>query len=157
MGYTHSWLRPRQLASDRFAAAAQDCRRICEASGVQLRGIEGRTDPIFEEFIVAFDGGCEPFVVQCVSDGRSPERPRPNNSGTHRGFCKTEHLPYDICVQGCLIAFNHFFGDDFSVSSDGTSSDWDAAPLYAGRRFGSQRHPGLVARTHARRVESSPG
>ncbi len=39
MGYTHSRLRPKELDREQFAAAAVDCRRVCEASGVQLGGI----------------------------------------------------------------------------------------------------------------------
>lgn len=136
MGYTHSWLRPKALDREQFAVAAQDCRHICEASGVPLQGIEGRAEPIFEKFIVAFSGGCEPFIVQCVCGLNSPERPRPSNPDEHRGFCKTEHLPYDLCVQGCLIAFQHHFGAEFAVSSDGDSSAWDAARELCQRAVG---------------------
>lgn len=127
MGYSHSWIRPRELDRDRFVAAAADCRRVCESTGVSLRGIEGHNEPLFEEFIVAFDGGCEWFIVQCVCGDRTPERPCRDQTGKNYGFCKTDHLPYDICVQGCLIVFQHHFGTDFAVSSDGDSTAWDIA------------------------------
>jgi hypothetical protein len=43
-------------------------------------------------------------------------------------FCKTNYRPYDLCVQGCLIVLNHHLGSDqFRVSSDGNSRDWDDA------------------------------
>jgi hypothetical protein len=127
MGYTHSWIRPRELDREKFSAAAADCRRVCEASGVALRGIEGAAEPVFADQIVAFDGGCEWFIVQCICDDRSPERPCRDKPGMHFGFCKTEHLPYDSCVQACLIVFSHHLGIGFTVSSDGHDSDWEPA------------------------------
>lgn len=136
MGYTHSWIRPRGLERGRFAAAARDCQRICEASGVVLRGIEGEQKPTFENFIVAFNGECEAFVIQCVCGERGPERLSPTRPGMHRGYCKTEHLPYDVCVQACLVAFQHHFDTDFVVSSDGADSEWDAARQLCQRSVG---------------------
>lgn len=136
MGYTHFWMRPNELDREQFAAAARDCRAVCEESGVKLQGIEGREDPIFERFIVAFNGGCEAFVVQCICGPDSPERPRRDGSGAHWGFCKTEQSPYDICVEACLIVFNHHFGIDFTVSSDADSSEWIAARELCQRALG---------------------
>lgn len=127
MGYTHSWLRPKELDREKFAVATADCRRVCEASGVALRGIEGAPDPVFSDAIVAFDGGCEWFIVQCVCDDRSPERPCRDKPGMHFGYCKTEHLPYDLCVQGCLIALEHHLYTDIVVRSDGDNSAWSQA------------------------------
>lgn len=124
MGYTHSWLRPKELDREKFAAAAADCRRICEVSGVELRGIEGGSHPVFANGIVAFDGGCEWFVIQCVCDDRSPERPCRDKPGMHFGYCKTEHQPYDKCVQACLVVLKHHLNADFSVTSDGDETDW---------------------------------
>jgi hypothetical protein len=136
MGYSHSWTRPQALDIGLCNAAAEDCRQVCEASGVPLKGIEGSPNPLFAGSIVAFDGGCEWFVVQCKCDSASPERPMRSKPGWHVGFCKTEHLPYDICVQACLIVFNHCFEQDFQISSDGGSAAWDRARELCQRTLG---------------------
>lgn len=127
MGYTHSWYRPRELEREKFADAVEDCRKVCEASMIPLRGVEGAAEPVFRDFIVAFNGGCEPLIVQCVCDARSPERPSRAKPGAWFGFCKTEHLPYDLCVQAALIVFQHHLGAGFLVSSDGDSAAWGRA------------------------------
>lgn len=127
MGYTHGWTRKASLDSIRFAEAVDDCQQVCEACCVPLKGIEGLAEPVFREYIVAFDGGGEWFVVQALCDESSPECPVHGKTGLHVGSCKTEHLPYDICVQACLVVFNHYFGQEFQVSSDGKSADWRRA------------------------------
>ncbi len=127
MGYTHSWIRPRELDRIRFAEAAENCRSVCEASGVELHGIEGHAAPCFEPYLVAFDGGCEWFVVQCICDSSSAERPARSAPGKHFGFCKTRQMPYDLCVKACLIAFEHHFPGEFAVSSDGDDLEWQQA------------------------------
>lgn len=97
---------------------------MCQARGLPLKGIEDLAEPAFREYMVAFDGGGEWFVVQAVYDQGSPERPLRGKAGWHFGSCKTEHLPYNLCVQACLIAFSHHFGQKSRVSSDGSSADW---------------------------------
>ena len=62
-----------------------------------------------------------------MCDDRSPERPCRDKAGLHFGFCKTDRLPYDLCVQACLIVFNHHLGAGFAVSSDGADPEWDRA------------------------------
>lgn len=42
-------------------------------------------------------------------------------------FCKTAYKPYDILVTACLIIYQHYFGDQVRVSSDGASRDWEDA------------------------------
>ena len=127
MGYTHSWIRKAKLDSIRFAGAVDDCRQVCEASRVPLKGIEGLVEPVFREYMVAFVGGGEWFIVQAACGDSSPERPARGKVGWHFGSCKTEHLPCDICVQACLIVFNHHFELEFQVGSDGGEADWAAA------------------------------
>lgn len=72
------------------------------------------------------DGSYETFRVARICRLRSA---RQEARGKWSGdFCKTNHRPYDLCVQGCLIVLNHHLGSDrFRVSSDGKSRDWDEA------------------------------
>lgn len=71
------------------------------------------------------NGSCEAFrIVRVCQNRRLQERPDEWRSD----FCKTNHLLYDLCVQGCLIVLSHHFGNEhFRVSSDGTSHDWNDA------------------------------
>lgn len=40
------------------------------------------------------------------------------------GFCKTVRKPYDTVVVACLVILKHYLGDQISVASDGSLSDW---------------------------------
>jgi hypothetical protein len=124
MGYTHSWIRTKSLDHDKFAAAIIDSRRVCEATDVNLSGIENEPEPVFENYVIAFGDGGEPLIIQCTCDNQSPERPIPDKPGFHFGYCKTEQLPYDLCVQATLIILNYYFGKEFLVGSDGNDLEW---------------------------------
>jgi len=130
MGYTHYWERPGELPRRQFAAAAEDCLKLCAALGIPLGGAQGRGQPVFTAELVCFNGAnsvsCETFRVPRVQPPRHPlER---ETCGWRTEFCKTNHLPYDLCVQGCLIVLSHHLsGQSFRVTSDGRSHDWNAA------------------------------
>jgi hypothetical protein len=40
-------------------------------------------------------------------------------------FCKTNYQPYDVVVTAVLIALKRHFGDEVTVSTDGTDKDWE--------------------------------
>jgi hypothetical protein len=80
--------------------------------------------PVFADEEIAFNGagrsGCEPFII------RRLETPRPGRTVVF-SFCKTEHLPYDLCVQTALIVLKHHFGGAITIHSDGKDNDWSQA------------------------------
>jgi hypothetical protein len=130
MGYTHYWERPGELPRPQFAAAAQNCRTLCAALEIPLVGAEGSGQPVFTAELVCVNGAngasCETFHVPRVQRPRRSFDRQTVSSRT--GFCKTNHMPYDLCVQGCLIVLRHHLGGpSFRVSSDGRSQDWNAA------------------------------
>lgn len=51
-------------------------------------------------------------------------------------FCKTAFRPYDLAVQCCLVIFQHHFGDEFKVSSDGEPEQWREAVEWVRRALG---------------------
>ncbi|HZK81206.1 MAG TPA: hypothetical protein VFC46_09075 [Humisphaera sp.] len=131
MGYTHYWERPRILTRPQFLAAIEDCRRLCDALNIPLGDAEGNGQPVFTTTEICFNGHVgngpwEPFHVPRI---RRPRYTRDQAvGGWWSNFCKTNHQPYDLCVQGCLIVLSHRFGNArFRVSSDGTSRDWNDA------------------------------
>jgi len=42
-------------------------------------------------------------------------------------YCKTEQLPYDLCVQVALIVLKHHLGATIKITSDGGETDWQRA------------------------------
>ena len=39
-------------------------------------------------------------------------------------FCNTNRQAYDVVVMACLVVIKHCMGEDFAVSSDGDTADW---------------------------------
>ena len=70
------------------------------------------------------NGSYETFYVPRVYEPREYET---QENGLYFSFCKTAYRPYDLNVQVCLIAFNHWFGDRFHITSDGTNAQWNEA------------------------------
>ena len=124
MGWTHSWEREPELPKGRFGQAAMDCQRIMAVINIPLGDEQGEGLPVFSDEEIAFNGdgnnGCEPLVIRQV------EIPRLGRARTF-SFCKTEGLPYDLCVQVALIVLKHHLDAEFSVFSDGKDDDWAKA------------------------------
>jgi len=123
MGHTNYWERKPELPAKAFAAAVKDCKKIIKYLGIPLGGKDGTGKPIFRADLIEFNGKTpndyETFAVDRVVE--------PEGEPMVFEFCKTEHRPYDICVQAALIVLKHHLGDDITVSSDGHDTDWEAA------------------------------
>jgi len=124
MGWTHSWQRDTELNAAAFDGAISDCRAAFATSGVALAGFDGTGTPILEPDHIVFNGStpasCEPFEMARVEFDR-------RGRSKVWGFCKTEHLPYDLCVQTALIIMRHHLGAAIEVGSDGSMDDWRQA------------------------------
>jgi hypothetical protein len=72
------------------------------------------------------DGSYEAFSIERIFEPRYYRDQETQDWCS--GFCKTNCRPYDLCVQGCLIVLSHHLGSDqFRVSSDGYSHEWNDA------------------------------
>ncbi|MFN3166114.1 MAG: hypothetical protein ACE37H_03515 [Phycisphaeraceae bacterium] len=124
MSLTHYWQRPTELEEHPFAGAVRDIDCFIRECGIKLAGFEGLGEVIVSTDRIVFNGAapkcCEPFEVARVEFDR---RGRP----TVYSYCKTQGLPYDLAVKAALIIFNHYFKDQFSVSSDCHDQDWEKA------------------------------
>lgn len=82
------------------------------------------SSPIVREDRVVFNGraplACEPLEIAAVEFDR---RGRPEV----RSFCKTDLLPYDLCVKAVLIVFQHHLQSHLVVTSDQKGNDWSVA------------------------------
>ena len=124
MGYTNHWNRPTEFDKLAFARAVRDCTVMLPKLGVSLAGFDGTDQPIFEPDHIVFNGAspqcCEPFEIARVQfDRRGRER--------FSCSCKTEHLPYDLCVKSAMLIFSHHLGDLMAIGSDGPPEDWTEA------------------------------
>ena len=131
MGYTHYWRRPQDLDMEKFKAAVEDCKVVCDKLSIPLGDWDGKGEPVFTYTEIALNGkgdddSCETFhVPQHIESSQYQE---PNEQGRYIDFCKTNYRPYDIVVQCCLLVFQHHFPDDeFVISSDGGESEWKDA------------------------------
>lgn len=124
MGWTHYWECETELPVDRFATAAEDCRFVFQHTDIKIGGPKGMGVPVLTSESIVFNGSgglsCEDFSFSRIN---VPRRDR----NKFLGFCKTEHLPYDICVQAALIILKHHCRGLVTVSSDAKNGDWKEA------------------------------
>ena len=125
MGYSHYWKSKGGKApvefengAEKFANAAKIGARLCDKvreMGIEIRGGDGHSTPVFSEGKVVFNG--------CADKGESCETFSIHSDDGMWDFCKTEENPYDLLVCLMLLAFKHFFKDDFEYSSDGITRE----------------------------------
>lgn len=118
--YEHYWHRPAELDPDKFAAAVEDCRKLCETLKVPL------AEAVFTVESLRFNGvpplDCERFDVDRVFP--LTLRHHVTEAGLYTDSCKTRGQMYDVCVTAALVIFKHHFGDSFVIHSDGDDDDW---------------------------------
>lgn len=137
MGYTHYMEREKVLRQRKFAAAARDCKLVCEhltkTTGVRIQyEDDDGSPPVFGNDKIHFNGvgedGHETFLVERTwTPPEWGERPRPN--GLIFEFCKTARKPYDAHVCACLVVLRHHLDERLIVSSDGKDDEegWPVA------------------------------
>jgi hypothetical protein len=128
MGYTHYWYRTPNLHREKFTKAVADCKRVCEELDIPLAGWDGEGKPLFAHDKVSFNGSGEDDSHETFAI-MPEEAVNEWQSNTKHTFacCKTARKPYDLAVQCCLVVFDHYFPDDFFVSSDGEDWAWQEA------------------------------
>ena len=124
MGWTHYWERETELPQEAFEKAVKDCRVLLAAVDVPLAGSHAEGEPVFRGDGIVFNGikghDCEPFSIKLVEVSRRPGK-------LVFSYCKTQKLPYDLCVKCTLIILKHHLGDKIRVMSDFTDEDWNDA------------------------------
>ena len=95
MGYTHYWT-SRGFTGKEWSQLTSATTAIIDrakASDIEIAGPMSEGTAQISDLQIAFNGprdaACEPFIL-----GRT----------AGRGFCKTQHLPYDAAVVAVLIA-----------------------------------------------------
>ncbi len=121
MGWTHYWEREIELPEEVFAKAVHDCKALFDKIKPGIGGSGGYGEAELDSNGIVFNGAaCEDFAFVRI------QVPRRNRERA-LGYCKTEHLPYDLCVQTALIVLKHHLGDMVTVASDAKNGDWQKA------------------------------
>lgn len=133
MGWTHYWEREIELPEEVFANAVHDCKILFDKIDPRIGGSGGHGDAEFDPNGIVFNGAngmaCEDFTFTRI------QVPRRNRERA-LGYCKTEHMPYDLCVQTVLIILKHHLGDIMKVASDGSEKDWQKAKYLCQEHLG---------------------
>lgn len=120
MGYTRYWAQARDLSAREWAHLTACVEPIQRLAGVDLAGPHGIGAPVVAYGRLAFNG-----AAQTGEDYETFELTRRSEG---RGFCKTEHRPYDRVVAAVLVAADRIAPGAFSdVSADGGAEDWAEA------------------------------
>ncbi len=125
MGYSHYWKFREEKApvefengAEKFANAAYLGVKLCNKvreMGIEICGGDGHFTPAFSKGKVVFNGSAD------KGEAYETFSVRPDDGMWD--FCKTEEKPYDLLVCLMLLAFKHFFKDDFEYTSDGITRE----------------------------------
>lgn len=151
MGYTHYWRREKNLkdvpnGAEKFKKAVNLLNKCIEKIPAELDSTDydwktGETTPIKVPFKLAGGNGTgepvftdEKVCFNGIDDGENHYAHETcyialDDMDYEFDFCKTARKPYDVAVCLTLLCFKHFFGYDFSYSSDGNNGDegWSLA------------------------------
>lgn len=131
MGYTHYWKFRKndaaifRMASVQFKAALEYLPKKVRLYGdpdgdeteIVLKGSWGDGDPVITDKAICFNGDADKGLEHETFSITAGDE----NGGFN--FCKTARKPYSCAVCLALLVFKHLFGDDISVSSDGSMID----------------------------------
>lgn len=139
MSYTHYWKYNREFSEGEWHRIRQSFGNLrMSISDIPLAGVGGKGNPELSGGYLAFNGAaprsCEPFELYRTRSVWAQHR------GIHgdrpwRGFCKTEHQPYDLAVTTFLLLIQALAPGALAVESDGDMNgpDWQSAQELAGR------------------------
>lgn len=115
MGYTHYWTGRGFTGKEwsQLTSATAEIIARAKQSGIEIAGPESAGPAQITDLQIAFNGrqgaACEPIMLSRTAA---------------RGFCKTQHLPYDAIVVAVLIAAEATGA--LTWTSDGTAADHEA-------------------------------
>ena len=133
MGYTHYWSFVPATRGNTKELETQYQKAILECQKVAVRFAEHNRDTLGSSFMSGFTAHCKPG--QYGGLGIGPTRAESGelfgmrehfNQNETQDFCKTNRSVYDTAVVACLSILKYRLGDNFTVSSDGASEDWEA-------------------------------
>lgn len=121
MGWTHYWSRDVELPVEDFSKGVEDFKTTLSKIDIPLAGPMSDGIPIINPTEIIFNGvkgqNCEPFSIKVSELARRSDK-------VVFSYCKTEKLPYDLCVKTVLVILKHYLGDNIKVMSDGNTEDW---------------------------------
>lgn len=133
MGYTHYWYHNRPFTRDEWTSIGTGFSNLMKAlPDVSLANVDGTGKPVVTKDYIGFNGAspraCESFELFRTRDAWATHLGRSNNR-PWRGFCKTNHQPYDLAVMALLLIVIEVAPGALSVESDEdmAGEDWSKA------------------------------
>ena len=137
MGYTHYWTHSTEFTDTEWLDVKDDLSAIvaeAKRDGIGIgsfcgeSGIPVPTVDVWDgQEVVGFNGiGEESHETFVIYQKRRPLEEWQDKSRHGWDFCKTARKPYDVAVTASLIYLESFYPSKFSVSSDGTATDWES-------------------------------
>ncbi len=122
MGYTHYWYHNRPFTNEEWTSIGVGFSNLMKTlPNVYLANVDGTGKPILTADYLGFNGvaphACEPFELFRTRDAWASQLGKANNR-PWRGFCKTEHQPYDLAVMALLLIVTEVAPGALNVESD---------------------------------------
>lgn len=122
MGYTHYWQYHRDITANEWKEIRGVFRRLVSSlPGIALAGPEGDGEPRLDAIRLIFNGASphavEPFAFYRTRAGWDADH-KHTLGRPWRGYCKTEHQPYDLAVMTMLLSVRDIAQGALSVESD---------------------------------------
>lgn len=122
MGYTHYWYHNRPFTSDEWKGIGEGFKLMMKAlPDVPLAGGNGTGKPQITPDYLEFNG-LAPQSVEAFEMFRTREAWERQRGvvgkRAWRGFCKTEHQPYDLAVMTTLLMISEIAPGALTVESD---------------------------------------
>lgn len=122
MGYTHYWYHNRPFSKDEWTNIGIGFSNLVKAlPDIRLAGVNGTGKLVFTADYLGFNGAaphsCESFELFRTRDAWATRLDRPENR-PWRGFCKTNHQPYDLVVMALLLVVTEIAPSALNLESD---------------------------------------
>lgn len=122
MGYTHYWYYNRAFTNYEWKEIGKGFSKLMKAlPDVTLANVDGKGKPVVTGDYLGFNGltprTVEPFELFRTREAWA-EHVGNTNGRKWRGFCKTEHQPYDLAVMAMLLIVTEVAPGVLDVESD---------------------------------------
>lgn len=133
MGHTHYWYYNRPFTNEEWKQIDKGFSKLMNAlPDLRLANVDGSGKPVVTGDYLGFNGlaprAVEPFELFRTREAWEKHLGMANGR-KWRGFCKTEHQPYDLAVMALLLMVTEIAPGALTVESDEKmdGAEWERA------------------------------